>query len=330
MRLRHPDQLALLANNYNPPPSYSSSRSHYYPSANYQTHQTYQTVQSYQPITPLIQQPIIQSPPQLSYNPLVIQQQKPAQSTQCDSRFVVPSFLPTDDPIASLNNITIICRIQELKLLFKMAELLFRTFKDVYLKVMGLIQERVKLQEREAPTLVKDVEWFKEKMLLAQAQKADVILYEDQQDFCLIDHVDAYDSDCDDEATACAIFMASLSPARSINGDTAGPSFDSELLYEVPHYDTYHKNVILNDVVQEMEYNDHVVFNDNSCDELTNNSNVISYVDYMVTIESDVAQYVPPPEQDKNGMILSVIERMQGQVDQCNTVNQEAKCVNES
>nr|GFC46263.1 hypothetical protein [Tanacetum cinerariifolium] len=25
------------------------------------------------------------------------------------------------------------------------------------------------------------------------------------------DHVDAYDSDCDDEATACAIFMASLS-----------------------------------------------------------------------------------------------------------------------
>ncbi|GKC83010.1 hypothetical protein Tco_1138727, partial [Tanacetum coccineum] len=133
------------------------------------------------------------------------------------------------------------------------------------------------------------------------AQEAGVILHEDQQDFLAdmleemddyddlqlhntsnfkADHVDAYDSDCDDEATACAIFMASLSPARSINGDTAGPSFDSELLYEVPHYDTYHKNVILNDVVQEMEYNDHVVFNDNSCDELTSNSNVISYADY--------------------------------------------------
>ncbi|GKD96291.1 retrovirus-related pol polyprotein from transposon TNT 1-94, partial [Tanacetum coccineum] len=148
---------------------------------------------------------------------------------------------------------------------------------------------------------VKDVEWFKEKMLLAQAQEAGVILHEDQKD-CLADrleemddyddlqlhttsnfkadHVDAYDSDCDDEATACAIFMASLSPAGSINGDTAGPSYDSELLSEVPHYDTYHEDTILNDVVQEMEYNDHVVFNDNSCDELMSNSNVISYADY--------------------------------------------------
>ncbi|GJW99341.1 hypothetical protein Tco_0183255 [Tanacetum coccineum] len=114
------------------------------------------------------------------------------------------------------------------------------------------------------------------------------------------DHVDAYDSDCDDEATACAIFMASLSPTGSINGDTGGPSYDSELL-------------------SELEYNDHVVFNDNPCDELTSNSNVISYVDYMVTIENDAAQYVPPPEQGKNAMILSVIEHMKGQVEQCNT-----------
>ncbi|GKE59008.1 hypothetical protein Tco_1498193 [Tanacetum coccineum] len=95
------------------------------------------------------------------------------------------------------------------------------------------------------------------------------------------DHVDAYDSDCDDEATACAIFMASLSLAGSINGDTTGPSYDSKLLSKVPHYDTYHEDTILNDVVQEMEYNDHVVFNDNSCDELMSNSNVISYADYI-------------------------------------------------
>ncbi|GKE88963.1 hypothetical protein Tco_1566438, partial [Tanacetum coccineum] len=66
------------------------------------------------------------------------------------------------------------------------------------------------------------------------------------------------------------------------------------------------------------------------CDEITSDSNVISYADYMVTIENDVAQYVPPPEQDKNTMILSVIEHMKGQVEQCNMVNKEAKCVNES
>ncbi|GKF68989.1 hypothetical protein Tco_0198668, partial [Tanacetum coccineum] len=94
------------------------------------------------------------------------------------------------------------------------------------------------------------------------------------------DHVDAYDSDCDDEATTCAIFMESLSPAGLINGDTAGPSYDPELLSKVPHYDIYHEDAILNDVVQEKEYNDHFVFNNKSCDELTSNSNVISYADY--------------------------------------------------
>ncbi|GKG62202.1 hypothetical protein Tco_0632106, partial [Tanacetum coccineum] len=45
-------------------------------------------------------------------------------------------------------------------------------------------------------------------------------------------HVDAYNLDCDDEATAYAIFMESLSLAGSINGDTAGPSYDSEILLE--------------------------------------------------------------------------------------------------
>ncbi|GJT60370.1 hypothetical protein Tco_1003903 [Tanacetum coccineum] len=87
--------------------------------------------------------------------------------------------------------------------------------------------------------------------MLFDVIKAEVVLQEDQQDF-LADRLEEMDSDyCDDEATACAIFMASLSPAGSINGDITGPSSDSEL---------------------------------------------ISEADYMVIIENDVAQYVPPPE----------------------------------
>ncbi|GKD39366.1 hypothetical protein Tco_1259573 [Tanacetum coccineum] len=143
------------------------------------------------------------------------------------------------------------------------------------------------------------------------------------------DHVDAYDLDCDDEATTCAIFMASLSPARSLNGDTVAPTYDSDIPSEVPHYDTYHENDVPNSVVQEMEYIEHFVSNNDSYDELTSDNNVISYADYMVTIENDAAQYVPPPTQD-NAMILSVIEQMKSQVEKCNTVNQENKSVNES
>nr|GEW44865.1 hypothetical protein [Tanacetum cinerariifolium] len=87
---------------------------------------------------------------------------------------------------------------------------------------------------------VKDSEWFKDKTLLAQAQETRVVLHEEQQEFLAdrleendvcdalqlhttthfkTDHVDAYDSDCVDQATANAIFMANLSSAGSLNND---------------------------------------------------------------------------------------------------------------
>nr|GEV16871.1 hypothetical protein [Tanacetum cinerariifolium] len=103
------------------------------------------------------------------------------------------------------------------------------------------------------------------------------------------DHVEAFDLDCDDEATASAIFMASLSPIDLINRDTVGPTYDLDILYKVPHYDTYHENYVLNYVVQETDYIKHLVSNDDSYDELTSDINVISYANYMVTIENDAA-----------------------------------------
>ncbi|GJX86721.1 hypothetical protein Tco_0337495 [Tanacetum coccineum] len=99
-------------------------------------------------------------------------------------------------------------------------------------------------------------------------------------------HVDAFDSDCDEEPTASAIFMARLSPTGSINGDAVGPTYDSYILYEVANYDTYHETNMLNLVVQETDYSDHVVCNNDSYDELTSDGNVISYEYYTVTIEN--------------------------------------------
>ncbi|GJV77116.1 hypothetical protein Tco_1508700 [Tanacetum coccineum] len=146
---------------------------------------------------------------------------------------------------------------------------------------------------------VKDSEWFKDKMLLTQVQEAGVVLNDEQQDFLTdsleetddcedlqlqattnfkVDHIDAYDLDCDDEATTNAIFMANLSPIGSINDDMVEQRYDSDILSE-------------------------------SCDELTSNNNVISYADYMVTISNNEDNYVPPPVQ-KNDRILSVIEHM--------------------
>ncbi|GKA17368.1 hypothetical protein Tco_0697205 [Tanacetum coccineum] len=58
-----------------------------------------------------------------------------------------------------------------------MAKLQIRMFKEDNLKVMRAMLERLKLHE------VKDSEWFKDKMLLAQSQEAGVMLHEEQQDF---------------------------------------------------------------------------------------------------------------------------------------------------
>nr|GEU49896.1 copia-type polyprotein [Tanacetum cinerariifolium] len=67
-------------------------------------------------------------------------------------------------------------------------------------------------------------------------------------------HVDAYDSDCDDEATANVIFMANFSHISSLNDDTIVPRYDSDTLSEVRHYDTYHDFDVLNSNIQELGY----------------------------------------------------------------------------
>ncbi|GJW34885.1 retrovirus-related pol polyprotein from transposon TNT 1-94 [Tanacetum coccineum] len=67
---------------------------------------------------------------------------------------------------------------------------------------------------------MKDSEWFKDRMLLAQAQEAGVL--QATPNF-KADHADAYDSDYDDEATANSIFMENLSLVGSLNDDTIAP-----------------------------------------------------------------------------------------------------------
>nr|GEX83841.1 hypothetical protein [Tanacetum cinerariifolium] len=170
---------------------------------------------------------------------------------------------------------------------------------------------------------VKDFKWYKDKRLLDQAQELQATTN------FKADHVDAYDSDYDDEATTNAIFKANLSPAGSLNDDMAAPRYDSDTLSKVPYYDTYHDSDMLNSNIQELGYIENIVSNNDLYDELKGNNNVISYTDYMLTIGDDAKNDVPLLVQ-KNDMMLSVIEQMRSQVDKCNKVNQEAKSVNES
>nr|GEU40142.1 hypothetical protein [Tanacetum cinerariifolium] len=165
---------------------------------------------------------------------------------------------------------------------------------------MGSCQRTYERYRDDQARTVKDFEWFKDKMLLAQAQEARVVLDEEQHDFLAdsleetgdcedlllqastnfkANHVDAYDSDYDDEATVNEIFIANLLPVGSLNDDTIAPRYDSDTLSE-------------------------------------GDSDVISYTDYILTIGDDANNYVPPPIQ-KDDMMLSITEQMKSQVKKC-------------
>ncbi|GJW95183.1 hypothetical protein Tco_0174855 [Tanacetum coccineum] len=115
-----------------------------------------------------------------------------------------------------------------------------------------------------------------------KAQEVGVVLHKEQQDFLVddledldsdgddlqlhttsifkADHIEAFDSDYHNEPTASTVFMARLSP-----------------------------------VAEETKYSKHLVTNNDSYDELTSDNNVISYTEYMVTIENVAVQSVPAP-----------------------------------
>ncbi|GJR83083.1 retrovirus-related pol polyprotein from transposon TNT 1-94 [Tanacetum coccineum] len=222
MRQGFPEPLALLANTYNPLPSYSSNQTQYpaQPSKVYQPYRHYKS-------STLITQQLIQSPPLQSYAPLVVQQPP---TFQPDIGLAIPTFLPTNDPIATIiqNDQVTVQNVQGrqsqgyagnagnnqasgawvINAVRNIGANQPRVIRCYNCKGEGHMAKQCTTRKR-----VKDSEWFKDKNFFAQQKKAEVVNFK-------ADHVDAYDSDCDDKVTANAIFMANLSHVGSLNDDT--------------------------------------------------------------------------------------------------------------
>nr|GEZ68967.1 integrase, catalytic region, zinc finger, CCHC-type, peptidase aspartic, catalytic [Tanacetum cinerariifolium] len=95
-----------------------------------------------------------------------------------------------------------------------------------------------------------------------------------------VDDCDAFDSNVDEASTAQTMFMANLSSADPVT-DEAGPSYDSNILSEVPDHDHYqdaacvhHEEHVMHDSVQL----DHAV---DSHADYTTDSNMIPYDQYV-------------------------------------------------
>ncbi|GJY05107.1 hypothetical protein Tco_0371047 [Tanacetum coccineum] len=164
-------------------------------------------------------QPIIPPPQQQSYELPVVQQQSPALSTQLDLGFIVPSFLPTEDPIANLNKAMMFLSTA-INSRFPLTNNQLRTLFN--LRTQATIQDgKVTVQNEEQTEFLADgLEEFD-------------LDYDDLQlnttSIFKADHADGFDSNCDEEATPTTIFMVRLSPAGSVNGDNVGPTYDSNI-----------------------------------------------------------------------------------------------------
>nr|GEX15682.1 hypothetical protein [Tanacetum cinerariifolium] len=186
-----------------------------------------------------------------------------------DSRLLVPSFLPTDDPIVNLNKamdfiiIAFTSRYlpittsleprltQGIRQLSKMEELPCRQFKEDKIRGQAKVirchnyqEEGHMTRQHNKPKRLRNSTWFKEKAMLVEALESRM-----SQEIATLaafqtDDLDAFDSDCDEAPSSSAILMAKIF------------SYDSEVLSEVPIHDNYINNHVIDQNAQEMQYSE--------------------------------------------------------------------------
>ncbi|GJR94419.1 hypothetical protein Tco_0266593 [Tanacetum coccineum] len=163
------------------------------------------------------------------------------------------------------------------------------------------------------PKRKRDATWFRYKVLLVEAQRSGKVLNGEELVFLAdprvidslvtqtvikhnttyqADDLDAYDSGCDDIFTTKAVLMANLS------------SYISYVLSELPHSENTH-NDMLNKSVQEMSYSEQTHLVNYLKNEITSDSNIIPYSQYLLETKNAAVQDINSSLQ-QDVMILSL------------------------
>nr|GFA43286.1 hypothetical protein [Tanacetum cinerariifolium] len=167
------------------------------------------------------------------------------------------------------------------------------------------------------PKRKRDATWFMDKVLLVESQGSGKILNEEELKFLAdpgvvegpvtqtvitdnetyqADDLDAYDSDCDDFSITRVVLMVNLS------------SYGSDVLSEVPHSENTHNDMI-NQSVQEMSYSEQTHLVNYPENEITSDSNIIPYSQYLLETQNEAVQDTNSFAQ-QDAMILSVFEQL--------------------
>ncbi|GJY86602.1 retrovirus-related pol polyprotein from transposon TNT 1-94 [Tanacetum coccineum] len=158
------------------------------------------------------------------------------------------------------------------------------------------------------PKRKRDATWFRDKVLLVEAQGNGKVLNDEELEFFTdpgiaegpvtqtvithnaayqADDLDAYDSNCDDFSTAKAVLMANLS------------SYRSDVLFEVPHSENTHTDK-LNQSVQEMSYSEQTHLVNYPENEITSDSNIIPYSQIGIVNKNNVFKNESKEKEVKN------------------------------
>nr|GEY40712.1 hypothetical protein [Tanacetum cinerariifolium] len=160
----------------------------------------------------------------------------PPRPTSLDLGFVVPTFLPIDDLIASLN---------------KALMFLSTAITSRYPNINNQLRTSSNLRTQENVEDGRVMEGFDSYCEVLQLNTTSIFI---------TDHVDAFDLDCDESSIASAIFMPRISPTGLVNRDdvefdySEQPVFvsntyvalanDNNVLYDIPYTDSNEKEVI--------------------------------------------------------------------------------------
>ncbi|GKE26126.1 hypothetical protein Tco_1441510 [Tanacetum coccineum] len=171
------------------------------------------------------------------------------------------------------------------------------------------------------PKRKQDDSWFKDKVLLVQAQANGQILHEEELAFLAdpeiaegqatqtvithnaayqADDLDAYDSHCDELNTAKVALMANLS------------HYGSDALAEVHNHDNIDNNMT-NQAVQAMLSSKQSNVMNYSETEITSDSNIIPYSQYVIESQQATVQNSNSSAQ-QDALILFVIEQLKTQI----------------
>ncbi|GKC79902.1 retrovirus-related pol polyprotein from transposon TNT 1-94 [Tanacetum coccineum] len=210
-------------------------------------------------------------------------------------------------------------------------------------------------RECPRPKRLQDSDYFKDKMLLMQAQENGAVLDEEQSLFLAgeqiinfdedvdnspendlalnMDHIfeadecDAFDSDVDEGPTTQTMFMTNLTSEDRIY-DEAGTSYDSNTPSEVQDHDTFVNHLDEYHEVHEMQTDEQHNYVVDSDADYTSNSNIIPYDQYVEDNEDHVVQR--NVSSVRNDALMSILDEMHEQGVQSRLTNKPDMLINDS